>query len=964
MNRKQRVLLIVRVLLFPYTRQPFTQEDLLLKKAQIYREMSLSSGGLYRQKSAVYNQLRQRLEERLQEEIPTCKLSEINQLQQMFYGEEELTAYLQRSRSDSLDGYYCQKLQEIAAEFITLRDGRVSIRMWESQNPRSLFHGHSGLYKVEIWSELSRTITPDVLIAAYFVACGVEQTAYLASLPDNVFLSDSLLARINHQGLAETHLHLSAGMSYLSVWEVVSDISAMRLVSGDQEAIFQRMQQEESQSHPELLIAGWLRLMFAKFLREAAPGEDLTGFFSARSGGEPFRRERHILRHVLSNRLTLEDAQHLMNFLHELSPSLLQHLEEVYSVEQSDAFDLLIRGPYRTYRHLNTSPELLLLYEAQRHIRDYPEHQNFTHAFLEYLRIKNQYFSNKLQSTGSGGLRFFQRYFAKASGAIRELPGEDRQKLRLAYQAAFRSQRQCADLKKLEIKISPNIPVYWESGVRPSSNTLFLDQIRVADQLIEIFTAYQTVLQETVDRTASTVSMPMLGIVYHFIKKDFSHLPLELCWVSWEGHEWPDYISLVRSQCFRFLDALQGLLQQIPHLSEYVVGVDAASSELEAEPWIYAPVYRHARNRYNTLPIQLQTGEPLQNIGLTYHVGEDYHHILSGLRHIDEVLTYFGYKAGDRIGHGLAMQVQLEDWIRNNEVVSLPILEHMENLLWLWKLCGEQEAGLAQYLPELEQEILQIAEEIYGNLRGITPYLLWRTYTRKFEELSDEFFEQMQSRYLSHNLRREDRAQILSDPPPSQRSFCFLHQVPNNLYCALTSMDMVWDSDKLLLTHRCPIYNRHYQRPLFVTNDRTKLAMYQAVQKYVRRKVQKMGVFVETNPTSNMVIGDIDSLYEYPITTLNAKGLSSEGAGSVLLSINSDDPLVFNTNVENEIALIYHILTYRGLSREEVLEWTNRVRQYGMDSSFIRRVLPPDQQQKQLSQLIKDLREFSGTAAM
>ena len=54
-----------------------------------------------------------------------------------------------------------------------------------------------------------------------------------------------------------------------------------------------------------------------------------------------------------------------------------------------------------------------------------------------------------------------------------------------------------------------------------------------------------------------------------------------------------------------------------------------------------------------------------------------------------------------------------------------------------------------------------------------------------------------------------------------------------------------------------------------------------------------------------------------------------------MVSINSDDPSVFNTNVSNEFAYIFYSLQEKGYSREDILLWIDKIRKYGMDSSFI-----------------------------
>lgn len=55
----------------------------------------------------------------------------------------------------------------------------------------------------------------------------------------------------------------------------------------------------------------------------------------------------------------------------------------------------------------------------------------------------------------------------------------------------------------------------------------------------------------------------------------------------------------------------------------------------------------------------------------------------------------------------------------------------------------------------------------------------------------------------------------------------------------------------------------------------------------------------------------------------------------MFVTVNSDDPAVFNTNVENELAYIYYAAEAQGEAKSDVLEWVDKIRQYGMDASFI-----------------------------
>lgn len=44
-----------------------------------------------------------------------------------------------------------------------------------------------------------------------------------------------------------------------------------------------------------------------------------------------------------------------------------------------------------------------------------------------------------------------------------------------------------------------------------------------------------------------------------------------------------------------------------------------------------------------------------------------------------------GFKAGDRIGHGIALGEDIERWVDRHETIVIPIEEWLENLVWLWE---------------------------------------------------------------------------------------------------------------------------------------------------------------------------------------------------------------------------------------------------------------------------------------
>jgi len=78
-------------------------------------------------------------------------------------------------------------------------------------------------------------------------------------------------------------------------------------------------------------------------------------------------------------------------------------------------------------------------------------------------------------------------------------------------------------------------------------------------------------------------------------------------------------------------------------------------------------------------------------------------------------------------------------------------------------------------------------------------------------------------------------------------------------------------------------------------------------------------------------------------------------AQNVIVCINSDDPAVFNTNVSNELAYIYYGMMEQNISREAALLWINRIRENGLDSSFIHRRESDELLMKKLDELLKNM---------
>ena len=106
------------------------------------------------------------------------------------------------------------------------------------------------------------------------------------------------------------------------------------------------------------------------------------------------------------------------------------------------------------------------------------------------------------------------------------------------------------------------------------------------------------------------------------------------------------------------------------------------------------------------------------------------------------------------------------------------------------------------------------------------------------------------------------------------------------------------------------------------------------LQAQLRRKIGHIGITVEVNPTSNLLIGDLNDLTRHPLWRLRPFRQGQQDAPPVSVCIGSDDPLVFNSSLRQEYQNLCDAMMLAGCSEEEIRVWISRTRESGMESRF------------------------------
>ena len=972
---KQRLEQILRILVLPYTEVEFlsAEKDFILGNRYAFYQLRYESKYLTRdsyEKDYYISERKISAFFQNHSEYRTKNLDDIKLLLDMFYPEEDIVNAMRetteadgRTIEGCMDRVYISNINEMALSLLTFRDGKIAIRTWINPE-RDIFDYPSVFDKVEVWNHLGRLITTDIIIVSFFVLCGLEDEYNLFNQSGNIMLADKTLEQVFRKGLAETHLHFNAGVDFQYLWQ-----HRMNPVSWKYERTRKRFLESSKNDFCGISVLVY-RICWAEYI-ENGDGIGFKEYIDNRFDDSSdlicflLRSLKEGTTDSLSNDVVENWGRY--SILIDSFFSRFRDKEPEKGGWLKDIDDFLLQTVFSSYRQYHTSGELILLFKSLWYFETRRYKEEELHLFLQYVRCKNLLYSAIVRLRMVEGLSNFRNVYSNMSRELYSIQNRNEQ-----INVIFKSISQNVYLKKLEIRIVP--PVHFQNfGSNYLKSISVQEEIKkeYLESVVQILEAFRSSMLES-GKMSSTVherqayeegldilyqenrlTFPTLGIVFHFLKRNHVDNKVgDSCWITEENMDAPAYKNIIamRQAMIVSAEALEELRSSIPLLAEYVVGLDAASEENIAEPWIFAPVFKAVRRKGLTKAVVRDSDNNIRrvnNMGFTYHVGEEFRHILSGLRHVDEVVNEFQYKAGDRLGHALSLGIDIDYWISCNEAVVLPLLEYLEDLIWLWGKRVHSNWGRTLQVETLEGLILKYAKVALGDIHGLTVPVIYDAYMMKFKRNYEKIFEK--NRKLI--FKTDDKGDKLFSKEYHEEHFC-------KFYSAKSPYGFMWTAEKLFCTLFCPAFYNNYHHPIIVHVDREKADLYIEIQKLVIREVEQKGIYIETNPTSNLAIGELNSLRELSIVNLNSRGLVTEKnvANEILATINSDNPVIFNTNCENEHAYVYHALTYRGYPKERVLMWIDKVRQMGIDSSFVKTIKKPSVQLSEIDELLNILK--------
>jgi hypothetical protein len=788
-------------------------------------------------------------------------------------------------------------LRQLAREYLKPRgDEAVPSLLRDRAHEGPPDRGSDAVVARRRWRWVSFALPPDLLLAALghggtprWATGARGDRATSPTMPGSVeFISPALDRILRDQGYAETHCHIGAAVEFPVLW-----VGAMRALASF------RLDPDRFASPGSLLeegrdLADWLiraavaRYVLAAFLVRGRGKETFVVFlerfrdrFEARGGPVDYALLLSALGDL--HRGTLRDSG--LSFREW--QDLYARMTDVNSEKDPRRLSMVqwadpVSDFFAPLGHHRPTPEMRFVGAGLEYLEAMEKagatDSAFAQLFWQTLRIRTLFYRHVVQRPMTPGLQWFIRFYGRIKTARGPLEP-------LMFSSAEEVGGVRRGLRSLEVRTSPD----------PNQSALLTYVRRFAEHA-----------RRRAHQARRAGARPCeYGLVLHFTKDRGGN--------ALQGY--PGAYGVGSSADpraaggYRFLPFYAGkrlealsfawVLRSFPLSLQVLRGLDVCTDELGVPTWVLIPLIRHVQEA-GLLASRLLRQEldlDVPPLGNTVHVGEDFVHLLSGLRRVDEAIRHVGLREGDRVGHAVALGVDPREWAGRGGLIPVPREERLLDLVWEWNWYARGDVRApGGRLPRLEREIFRLAGLVFPRRRVFEAHL---QLDRLVQDLHDP--EQLRAAGFPSGplplVDKEDfRLGLLVEYLTSPEVFRRGREIE--------WIDPAADGESLT-----------------------------AIQAGLRRRVADLGITVEVNPSSNLLIGDLQDLRRHPLWRLRPPQ-GGDDMPPVSVCIGSDDPLTFATNLPEEYQLVQDALVSSGLGEEDSRLWLERTRASGMETRF------------------------------
>lgn len=769
--------------------------------------------------------------------------------------------------------------------------------------------------------DITHYIDEDMLVCAYLAVRHkrfTENHTYFSwqiSIGHNNVQLNNILAR----GMSENHFHLyGSAPTFHLIWTHL-----MNHVYGNEIAAFFAEMDSRPRVTREHYYVGYRETGFLTRIRQAALIRSYLVYY-LRYNESPDKTGA-IMKYSEVKKV-LYDPEQVHDFLFEIQ-QMVDYQKELMLIngwEEYEDYALYgVKQSIQVQKHIDFifAGERWFLYQMfVKELTDSHFNKEFFKWFWAYLVIKNQLRNEFVQTNTMVGFENFAIYNSRKNMYMNYS--------QMAKTAVFSSTRG-GKIKSLEIRITPKDTAEGNADLIEN-----LDRTIMEDSFCPF----------SFEGRKEEKNSQSFYYVFHFAKKKDESL---------QSKELMDEISCrhytYRIKLYQKANAVMEFRDRYYKLAGRVLGIDACSQEIGCRPEVFAIVFRMLANhvRDNVL------GGDVNQLKLTYHVGEDFLDVVDGLRAVDEAIHFLDLQCGDRIGHGTVLGIDVREWYnfkRNTILISQQ--DYLDNIVWLYHKLVEFDIKDCENVKEhLMQQFDKYFSKIYTeNIHLKQTAYIWMD-EKKAEEIKMGITRfNIHTYYEAWKLRGDDPGLYVNGYFNKGLEYSLNDYAVNKRYPEDFSNRERSEVGFLY-------YLYHYNWDIRSAGSKVEEIYIQPefvnsvviVQKKMGKYIASCGIGVETNPSSNVSISTFKNYDEHPIIRLYNKDLTWDieklrENPQISVSINTDDKGVFHTSLENEYSLLACALEKvkdeEGnpvYNRQMIYQWLDNIREMGNLQSFLRK---------------------------
>ena len=313
------------------------------------------------------------------------------------------------------------------------------------------------------------------------------------------------------------------------------------------------------------------------------------------------------------------------------------------------------------------------------------------------------------------------------------------------------------------------------------------------------------------------------------------------------------------------------------------------------------------------------------------------------------------YEQGDRLGHALAVGLNPAQWMQKKKSVLLTREEFFDNCVWLREMAFQMSQKNTKFNPWItfyDNEIHKLQRDLK---KGDSTQDVQKI-SCSSQALFDAYLERKNMWAVPScagwnpgdaspdRTRRKPNLEHERLISSWAKDYYMRHAFNAGSFAGKNGDSGAARWFQYILVETGDISCSEDWNPLFEHRETVReeeMNFWEAVQDYLLEMCACRGIILEANPSSNVAISELDCYDSHPVfrwIPLQSEELSPGGrynrsglrTGNVRVCVNSDDPGIFCTTLQNE----FHLLESAALKHhppEKVHQWLEQLRCCGVD---------------------------------